>query len=568
MWTPAAGSRHFDPAITLQVTSDDPDATILANGSVVAVPLDPTAPRTFDLVLEPGANTIELRASDRVCNESVVLHEVFYHGGLNPDINRDGEVDIQDISRVSSCVDQNLAEICACRIADTDSDGLVDLEDVGFVQTHFGESGYPIEARDYTAPTITVGTPAPGTTVQTDTVLVSGSLDDRDATLTINGVAADVIAGSPAQFSATVPIGFGEVSLEVLAVDAACNQSITTRVVTREVRLDYIVLRPASLHLIEELETQVLEVIAHLNNGSSQTIPSDQIEFDVDNQFVAGIAPDGTVTALANGSALITASYAGQEASTAIIVEFGGAQWSELSVELETPVLRGLGAVVQLSVVGIVSGEPPRDLTQARSGTVYGSSDEAVVRISPDGLATAIGPGTAEISASNTGQSSSVTIEVLVSSGSGLLIGQAFDDGRGIPLPQAEAWLLSDGRGNLDETISTMGDSLGRFSLAAMEGSALVRITAEGYTPVERVGSVAAGLASELLDARLTLRDAAATPVAPALGGRVEDSSMSLVLEIEAGALAQSTPFQLTPISGQGLQGRLPMGWSPLATCQ
>ena len=68
-----------------------------------------------------------------------------------------------------------------------------------------------------------------------------------------------------------------------------------------------------------------------------------------------------------------------------------------------------------------------------------------------------------------------------------------------------------------------------------------------------------------LLDARLTPIDAFANPIASAFGGDAHDSACAAHLVLPPGALSATTDIRVTPISGQGLAGRLPYGWSPIA---
>jgi hypothetical protein len=562
---PPVGTHFFAPNVVLELATDDTEATIAVDGAFVAIPDDHSNFRSHEIVLVPGLNEISLWASDPSCNEVELVHELFYDTGPNPDINHDGFVDILDVSRVTSCVDQNLESVCSCRIADADGDGRVDLEDVGLVQSHSGESGYPIEVRDVVPPLLTIDVPVAGATIDGATVLVSGTLDDPEATVEINGVPAQIVVGTEIRFSANVPLGFGESSLDVLAIDEACNATSETRNVTRAVQLESIALRPAGLRLIVLPGDQSFEVIATLSDGSTAVISPDQVVFSIDNEFVAQIADDGAITAIANGSALVTAAHAGQSAAAAIVVEVGGSVWSELILTLEPEVLRMLGAQSQVTVSGVVAGEAPRNLTSASSGTVYESSDAFVAQVSSEGLITAVGPGSAVITARNTDQSASANLDVLVSEGDGLLLGQVFDDAQGTPLADATALLLRDGTGDLASPLLSEVDNLGRFSFTAADGAAVVQISAPGYTEVERTGGVLPGLATSLLDARLTPRAASTTLLEPALGGTVVSDAADFTLDVEAGALAAPAALSLTKIHSQGLQGRLPLGWSPLA---
>src|SRR6185312_6243260 len=63
------------------------------------------------------------------------------------------------------------------------------------------------------------------------------------------------------------------------------------------------------------------------------------------------------------------------------------------------------------------------------------------------------------------------------------------------------------------------------------------------------------------VDARLTKL---AAPVIPSASG-ASLTAGAITVTVPAGAAPAGTSFQLTALSGQGLPGMLPLGWSPLA---
>ncbi|MCB1055040.1 MAG: Ig-like domain-containing protein, partial [Acidobacteria bacterium] len=86
--------------------------------------------------------------------------------------------------------------------------------------------------RDTEAPEIHVDQPADGAYLAGDTVVVSGSVaDEPGVTVTVNGVAATVTAGS---FTATVNLSEGENRLIARALDAVGNQGAHTLLVYRD----------------------------------------------------------------------------------------------------------------------------------------------------------------------------------------------------------------------------------------------------------------------------------------------------------------------------------------------
>jgi hypothetical protein len=77
------------------------------------------------------------------------------------------------------------------------------------------------------------------------------------------------------------------------------------------------------------------------------------------------------------------------------------AELKGLEAEIPVRFTKAIGEVRLLSVRGRYADRVARDLTHSRTGTTYRSSDEKVVRVNHDGLAQAMGLGTAEIVAKN-----------------------------------------------------------------------------------------------------------------------------------------------------------------------
>ena len=87
-----------------------------------------------------------------------------------------------------------------------------------------------------------------------------------------------------------------------------------------------------------------------------------------------------------------------------------------LALRAESPVrfINTIGEVQILSVRGVYGDRIVRDLTSGSAGTVYRSSNEAVVRVNGDGRAQAVGMGTAEITAQNQGKEDKIRAVVEV----------------------------------------------------------------------------------------------------------------------------------------------------------
>jgi len=179
--------------------------------------------------------------------------------------------------------------------------------------------------------------------------------------------------------------------------------------------------------------------------------------------------------------------------------------------------------------------------------------------------------------AGNSAVASAVSIvEVL----QGLVTGAVYDDTTGAPLPGAEVTLKITGRADLTATT----DDRGHYSFATDEGTGRITVTKSGYSRVDRPNTaIVINAGRRVHDARLTPLAAAAPAIPAVLGGSLVSSfatsgggvssavqgpaapDAKASLAVPAGALAVDTQLQFTQIGTQGLQGYLPVGWSPVA---
>ena len=141
--------------------------------------------------------------------------------------------------------------------------------------------------------------------------------------------------------------------------------------------------------------------------------------------------------------------------------------------------------------------------------------------------------------------------------------GEVFDDTTGLPIADVTVALSGSSSAGIAYTQTTTTDARGRYVLRAGAGEGVVVIRKQGWTRVDRPVTLIGGQAIDALDARLTPFVAAARTIQAIAGGTLESAGAQLV--IPAGALVQSTNLQITMVGQQGLQGRLPLGWSPIA---
>ncbi len=161
---------------------------------------------------------------------------------------------------------------------------------------------------------------------------------------------------------------------------------------------------PGSLTLSSLTETRQLG--ATVADQGGVTLPSAQVNWSSSLGSVATVSTTGLVTAVGNGTAVITASTGAVSGQATVTVAQVPAT---LEVTPDSVVLSGAGAMTSLGTSaadagGSVIADP--DLT-------WSSSDEAVATVDAEGVVTAIAEGVAEIVARAT-SASTVTDRVVV----------------------------------------------------------------------------------------------------------------------------------------------------------
>ena len=150
----------------------------------------------------------------------------------DPDVNDDGTVNILDVSLTSSCLGADPATNLQCQTTDINRDGAVDPDDVDLVVARFGESGFPVA--DRTPPRIEVLSPGNLALTNLASITVSGSVDDANATVEVDGTPVALVGGTPPTFSAEVDLAEGENTLSIVATDEAGNVATASVNVTRD----------------------------------------------------------------------------------------------------------------------------------------------------------------------------------------------------------------------------------------------------------------------------------------------------------------------------------------------
>ncbi len=359
--------------------------------------------------------------------------------------------------------------------------------------------------------------------------------------------------------------GEHDVTVEAMDGRGGTNRQSFRIAVSAAPQLQAIDVQPSLVRFAVIDTTRPLTVTGLRTSGGTidLTSPATGTTYETSNAFVARVAPDGTVTGVANGSATITARNGALSDTSAVVVETG-VTLEALELTPITSTLRAPGTTQTLTLRGRFSDGSLRDLTTA-AGTAYESSNTGIAGVSASGTVTAVANGGIVVTARHDDRSATASVVVAISAGVGFLRGEAYDDSKGLPLAHVTATLVSDGSGPLATPVQVVADERGQFSIAGRAGDAIVRITKAGFTAVDRRTSIPADSSATIFDARLTPIDPRVTLVSSAVGGQARNESGRATLQIPPGGLATDQSVSLTVLSPQGLGALLPAGWSPVA---
>jgi hypothetical protein len=215
------------------------------------------------------------------------------------------------------------------------------------------------------------------------------SSNTQVATVYANGLATGVAAGSA---GITATLGGVTSQATSLAVQP----------------LSSIAISPASPNNLAVGAAQHFTAVGTFADGSLMDITA-QVTWSSATANIATITAGGVVTGVKTGTDKITAALAG---ITSQPVAVNVISLSAISVAPSSPANIGVGSTQHFTATGSYSDGSTSDFT---SQVVWSSSDSTVVTIASGGIATAVGGGTAKITASIAGFTSQpVTIRVKV----------------------------------------------------------------------------------------------------------------------------------------------------------
>ncbi len=198
-----------------------------------------------------------------------------------------------------------------------------------------------------------------------------------------------------------------------VGMESYSSESITPIVGSAGIGLSYyvggkkiltnIAVNPGTATIAALRATQQFSAVAHDQKGRPMT--GKAFSWRSSNPAVATVSNTGLVTAAGDGSATITATSEGVSGSANVMVSRTAAT---VAVTPTTANLSALGATQQFSATARDPGNSP--ITGATF--TWTSSNPSVATVSPSGLVTAVGNGTATITGSSSGKTATATVTV------------------------------------------------------------------------------------------------------------------------------------------------------------
>src|SRR5438445_163513 len=338
------------------------------------------------------------------------------------------------------------------------------------------------------------------------------------ATVSPSGLVSALAVGT-AQISATSEGQTGSATLTVVAPLPLPVASVSVTLGSRS--------------LNQGLRTQATATTRDANNN---ILTGRAIVWGSSNQLVATVSTSGLVTAVAVGTAQITATSESQSGS------------ASLSVTAVPPV-----PVASVSVALAASSRNPGQTTQATATTrdannnvltgrsiTWSSSNTGVATVSPSGLVSALAVGTAQISATSEGQTGSATLTVVAP----------------LPVPVASV-SVTLGSSSLNPGLTTQATATtrdannniltGRAIVWGSSNQLVATVSTSGLVTAVAVGTAQITATSESQSGSAGLSVVAVPPPPPP--GSVEPAGMTPITERpfsalnEAGWTDQASPY-------------------------
>ena len=229
---------------------------------------------------------------------------------------------------------------------------------------------------------------------------VTPSYADGDKTVTWSSSAPAV-----ASVSDGVVTALAEGSATITAAVGSVSASCVITVLHRAVSVESVTLDITELTLVEGNSQQLNASVTP--EGADDSTPV----WTSSDSAVASVSTSGLVTAVSEGSAVITVTAGGRSASCTVTVKSSYVAVESVSLSLSELELKAGETHLLQAVIN------PSNATEKTVS--WSSSDSAVATVGADGLVTAVSKGSAVITATVEGKSASCTVTVVRTGSSG-----------------------------------------------------------------------------------------------------------------------------------------------------
>ena len=230
---------------------------------------------------------------------------------------------------------------------------------------------------------------------------------------------------------------------------------------------------PASVDLSSFGET--LQLTATVLDQNGQPIAAAPVSWAIDDNSVASVDAGGLVTAVQNGSATVSATSASASGTASVTV---AQRLASIDVSPAADTLFAVGDSLQLTAEPFdANGNPVQDAT-----ITWSSEDDAVATVDSNGLVTAAGNGTANITAAAGGASGTAAVTVSqVIVGMDVLPAATTFFSLGDTIRLVAAGVDANGHPGSNLTVTWMSEN---DAVAAVDSTGLVTAVGTGSTDV------------------------------------------------------------------------------------
>jgi RHS repeat-associated protein len=357
-------------------------------------------------VSRAGLQLLEVRGADGATTGAYTLHQ--FVGG---DANGDGQVDGADAAVLSAALGTHVGQPGYVPAADADRDGVVDAADAQLLAADYGFSPRrpPVAVAGSAATHADLAVSVPLAPLATNpqggplTFRITGA---SNGTARLSGDGQSVIFTPAPGFTGTA--GFTVVADDGLAASGPADVTVAVSAAPL-VGLRFTHPNP---HLDPVGHVQA-NLTGDFADQPGVPLPASYLSFATSDPRVIKVSADGRVDAAADGAAFLQAASHGIQAVTAVAVGTPSQRTAQLllaqglTVAPQDLLLAGAGDSRQLQVLG-PGGE---DFTAAPN-TFYFVSNPAVLRVTGNGLVTALAVGVATVTALNGPAEATLSVRV------------------------------------------------------------------------------------------------------------------------------------------------------------